>query len=103
MFYEKTITNAIRMLRSGGLFLFSSASTGREEHGTKKTDGWAAPLLMNIPLWEDYYKNLTKEDILSIDGFNMIFPDGIFEYNKESCDLFFYGIKNGNKMLKFNI
>lgn len=97
MFYEKSIANVIRMLKPGGAFIFTCASTGRPEHGTRRSDGsFAAPLLARISdEWSDYYKNLTEEDIRSIPGFNQAFPDGIFEYNSYPGDLYFFGVKGG--------
>ena len=99
MFYEQTVQNVVRMLKPGGLFIFTCASTGRPEHGTRRSDGSdAAPLLYDIsPEWSDYYKNLTEKDFEKIEGFNKTFPDGYFEYNPESKDLYFYGIKGGKK------
>jgi hypothetical protein len=47
--------------------------------------------------WADYYKNLTSEDIEKIKRIKTHFPDGVFEYNGESFDLYFYGIKGGIK------
>ena len=32
-YYKESIQNAIRMLKSGGLFMFTCATTGREVHG----------------------------------------------------------------------
>lgn len=94
MFYEKTILNAIRLLKQGGAFIFTCASTGRKEHGTINNEEWTAPLLKNISKeWASYYRNLTAEDIKIIDNFDNIFPDGIFEYNSRSSDLYFFGIK----------
>lgn len=97
MFYEDTIRNVIRMLKPGGAFIFTCASTGRPEHGTRKSDGsYAAPLLLQISEeWSDYYKNLTEDDIKSIRGFIESFPDGVFQYNSEVGDLYFFGIKGG--------
>ena len=37
-FYKESIQNAVRLLRSGGLFLFTCATTGRPVHGTKTQD-----------------------------------------------------------------
>ena len=97
MFYEKTIENIIRMLKPGGMFIFTCASTGRAEHGTRNSDGSdAAPLLIQISEeWSDYYKNLTEDDIRKVNNFNVTFPDGYFEYNPNSYDLYFYGVKGG--------
>ena len=102
IFYEKTIKNIIRMLKPGGLFLFTCATTGRPEHGTRRTTPQDSPFLHLISDdWADYYKNITEEDIINIDGFKYFFPDGIFEIGNENCDLYFYGIKHGNKYLKY--
>lgn len=96
MFYEQTIKNIIRMLKPDGFFIFTCASTGRPEHGTRRTDGGSAPLLESISEeWADYYKNLTEDDFRKIDGFEDTFPGGWFEYNPDSCDLYFFGIKGG--------
>lgn len=97
MFYESSIINIIRMLKPGGAFIFTCASTGREEHGTRKSDGsWAAPLLIEISEeWSDYYKNITEKDIIKIEGFKECFPDGIFEYSPIPGDLYFFGVKGG--------
>lgn len=105
MFYEETIKNIIRMLKPGGALIFTCASTGRDEHGTRKSDGsFAAPLLIQISeKWSDYYKNITENDIRSISGFNESFPDGIFEYNSDPGDLYFFGVKGGIGSLKNEI
>lgn len=105
MFYEKTITNIMRMLKPGGLFLFTCATTGRPEHGTRNSDYPMidAPFLIKMSEeWADYYKNLTEEDIRKILSFNLTFPDGCFELNNQTTigsDLYFYGIKGGAKYL----
>jgi len=106
MFYEETIQNIMRMLKPNGSFIFTCASTGRAEHGTIKSGGeWAAPLLREISEdWSNYYKNLTEEDIKKIENFKSNFPDGIFEYNSQECDLYFFGVKGGIKQnQKFEI
>ena len=106
MYYEKTIKNVIRMLKPGGLFVFTCASTNWPEHGTRKTSVSDAPLLMSYGDWGDYYKNLEEEDFKLIDGFNLNFPDGNFSKNRYEgvvafYDLCFYGIKNGEDYLKY--
>ena len=99
MFYEESVKNIIRMLKPGGAFLFTCASTGRPEHGTLRSDGGeAAPLLLAVSSeWSNYYKNLEKSDFLKITGFQEAFPDGIFEYNSYPGDLYFFGVKGGIK------
>ena len=104
MFYEQTITNVMRMLKPGGLFLFTCAAPGRPEHGTRRTGGFDAPLLLGISEdWADYYKNLTPNDIRKVSNFNQTFPDCYFEIKSTDIylpsDLYFYGIKGGEKYL----
>lgn len=88
-FYADTIKNAIRLLRTDGLFIFTCATTGRSEHGTSRTDGkYANPLA-----GEDYYKNLTEEDIRKEIDIDSLFSQYEFKVNKQSFDLYFWGIK----------
>ena len=85
-FYQKSIQNIIRMLKPGGAFIFTCASTGR----------LAAPVPAGLSAeLSDYYMNLTKEDIRQVKGFDEAFPDGIFEYNPTPGDLYFFGVKGG--------
>ena len=93
MHYNKTIKNIIRMLKPGGLFLFTCATTGRREHGTIRSSPADAPLLNNLPDWCDYYKNLTEKDIKDIISLENIFDKYEFSTNDHSHDLYFYGIK----------
>ncbi len=106
MFYEKTIINVMRMLKPGGLFLFTCAAPGRPEHGTRRCGEQNAPLLQQVSEeWADYYKNLTDDDIKVIPNFNETFPDCYFEIKNTNIeipsDLYFYGIKGGDK--NFNL
>ena len=72
MYYPQTIQNVMRMLKPGGLFLFTCAAPGRAEHGTRRTGAFDAPLLLKISEeWADYYKNLTPDDIYAIPNFEI--------------------------------
>jgi len=93
MYYNKTILNIIRMLKSNGLFLFTCASENRPEHGTRRTSQQDAPLLINYGDWFDYYKNLTEQDIRNCINIDSIFKEYNFETNNQSFDLYFCGIK----------
>lgn len=95
-FYEKTIKNIYRMLKSGGLLIFTCATTGRPEHGTRRTTPEDAPLLQNDIEWSDYYKNLTEQDIRNIFNVENNFSTFEFSTNEISYDLYFYGFKKGN-------
>jgi SAM-dependent methyltransferase len=91
MYYKESIKNIIRLLKPGGLFIFTCATTGRPEHGTINTSITDSPLLKGE--WSKYYKNLTEEDIRDIIIMENIFIDFKFSINKNHKDLFFYGIK----------
>lgn len=77
----------IKRLRPGGLFLFTCASEGRPEHGTKATSPQDSPFTTN------YYKNLTEADIRSINGFNEVWEWCWFE--QREADFRFFGFKKG--------
>jgi autotransporter strand-loop-strand O-heptosyltransferase len=108
MFYEETVKNIIRMLKPGGLFVFTCAAPGRPEHGTRRCGEECAPLLIQISEeWADYYKILDNHDFEKISNFKKTFPDGYFELNnlylEIPSDLYFYGIKGGEKYYINNI
>lgn len=103
-FWKETIFNIIRMLKSGGLFLFTCATTGRPIHGVAsenlimkdKDPNWKSlpNVLIKRDDWDnEYYKNLTEKDIRSIINLDGIFIDYYFEVEKEHSDLYFWGIK----------
>lgn len=94
MFYPQSLRNIVRMLKPGGLFAFTCASTGRAEHGTRRTDANASlttTLKGEDELWGDYYKNITSEDVMKEIDCDEIFENYAFFY--VPTDLYFYGIK----------
>ncbi len=102
MFYEESVKNIIRMLKNGGLFIFTCAAPDRPEHGTNRTSPWDAYLLeQKVKGWGDYYKNLNHLDFKQIPNFNETFPNGYFELKTANMmlasDLYFYGIKGESK------
>jgi len=101
-FYEETILNACRLLKSGGLLMFSCATIGRPEHGTTRTSP------KDSPFTTDYYKNLSEQDIRDIwkdvslwdadvkktSGIDSEFSEYNFQTRLEfPQDLYFWGIK----------
>lgn len=90
--YKDSILNMFRMLRSGGLMLFTCATTGRPEHGTSRSKPWQV-LSTRLPEAEDYYKNLTENDIKCILNIENSFIEYEFSVDEGHCDLFFWGIK----------
>ena len=100
-YYSLTMQNIYRMLKPGGLFIFTCATTGRPEHGTKKTTSYAAPLLPDNG-WSDYYRNLDESDIREVFNINQQFSKFKFEINNESKDLYFWGFKAGYSIKRNN-
>ncbi len=85
--WKETLANAGRLLKRGGLFAFTCATSGRPEHGTSRSEGWASPHT------NDYYMNLTEADVRSVPGFIETFSEFEFQVNERSRDLYFWGIK----------
>lgn len=90
-FYADSIKNIYRMLKKGGLFLFTCATTGRPEHGTSRSKPYQVlSTRLDLP---DYYKNLTENDIRQILNIEKSFIEFEFKVHEEHHDLFFWGIK----------
>jgi SAM-dependent methyltransferase len=94
-YYFMTINNLIRLLKPGGLLLFTCATTGRPEHGTRRSTIEDAPLLLNFGEWSDYYKNLDESDIRAVFKPEIVFSEFEFSTNSRTHDLYFWGIKAG--------
>lgn len=101
-FYKETIQNAVRMLKPNGLFLFTCATTGRPVHGTKTSDehdklkhkNWITMPNVSREDWDnEFYKNLTEEDIRESIDIDLHFSEYKFSVDISHCDLYFWGIK----------
>ena len=99
--YKESFLKIYDMLKKDGLFLFTCASTGRPEHGTRRTtphDSYGT--IGNISDMSDYYKNLTEKDLNEVLNLNNLFSVWDTYYCQVHKDLFFVGIKKGK--VKFN-
>jgi SAM-dependent methyltransferase len=90
-FWKETFANMVKLTKSGGLVLFTCATTGRPEHGTSRSDVGSSPLTVGNG-WE-YYKNLTEEDFAEAFDLDGMFKEKCFSVNTSSHDLYFWGIK----------
>ena len=97
--YKESFQKIVKMLKPGGLFFFTCASTGRAEHGTRRTsprDSYGT--IGNVQGWSDYYKNLTFQDLDSAINVKNTFSSYSSWYCPITKDLYFYGIKNGGSV-----
>jgi hypothetical protein len=69
------------------LVVFSCATTGRQEHGTTRTNP------ADSPFTNDYYKNLTEQDFREAFDIDSMFSKYQFSVNERPEDLYFWGLK----------
>jgi predicted O-methyltransferase YrrM len=94
--YALSFRKIYDMLRPGGLFFFTCASTGRAEHGTRRSHPHESfGTIGNLADMIDYYKNLTVVDFNEVVPLNSSFSLWNSYYNTDSKDLYFVGIKRG--------
>ena len=99
--YADSFRKIYAMLKPNGLFFFTCASTGRPEHGTRRTspnDSYGT--IGNLDDMSDYYKNLTEYDVNDISPLNELFSCWDTYYNARSCDLYLVGIKKDSTVTR---
>ena len=92
--YKASFSKIYTMLKPGGLFCFTCASTGRAEHGTRRTsynDSYGTR--GNLEDMQDYYRNLIDYDLNDVLNVNRCFSQWDSYYNSKSKDLYFVGVK----------
>ena len=95
--YARSWVKMYEMLKPGGLFCFTCASTGRPEHGTRRTSPRDSFGTRSKQVdMQDYYKNLTVQDLNSVLKLNEKFEAWDSYYERGHKDLFFIGIKRSN-------
>jgi len=93
-YLAKSLPNIYRMLKPGGLFVFTCATTGRPEHGTVLREPADSPLTVGMPELSHYYKNITEIDIRSMIDIDRAFSSYAFATDEVNHDLRFWGVKN---------
>lgn len=92
--YEQSFLKIYDLLKPEGLFVFTCASTGRPEHGTRRTSaGDSYGTIAKLPTFQDYYQNLTEVDLNKVLPLRTKFATWDTYYNNESQDLYFLGVK----------
>lgn len=92
-YWLETFLNMIRIIKPGGFIIFTCATKGRPEHGTTRTDKLSNP--GGISCGWDYYKNLSRNDFEEKIDLSMHFEIYEFFEVKNTCDLMFFGVKQG--------
>jgi SAM-dependent methyltransferase len=96
--WKESLQKIVQILRPGGLFLFSCATTGRPEHGTKKHEPVKSFATRGrLSKFMNHYHPLTFQDLYSAISLDKVFLNyGCFK-NTKSHDLYFWGIKAGGR------
>lgn len=94
--YTESFLKIYELLKPDGLLCFTCASTGRGEHGTRRTTPqYSYGSIGNLEEMLDYYKNLTVSDLNAVLDLDNLFSSWNSYYNSKSHDLYFVGIKKG--------
>ena len=96
MKYKESFKKIMKLLKPGGLFVFTCATTGRPEHGTLRTSPTESMTCRyeDVPEWANYYKNLTSEDVIeAIGGEDAMKQFSNYKFYTNVHDLYFWGIK----------
>ena len=86
--WDRVFLNMVRILGPGGLFIFTSAGTGRAAHGTIDSDQYSSPFTTS------YYKNLDVDQVVERIKLGSFFSTHGFEVNSTAGDLYFWGIRS---------
>ncbi|MHB8482356.1 MAG: methyltransferase domain-containing protein [Nitrospiria bacterium] len=93
-YWLETFMNMVRMLKPSGLCVFTCATIGRGEHGTRRRGAGAS---LSVGFYsEDYYVNLNKNDFLKRINLSNHFMVYKFFTNIYMRDLYFVGIKKSS-------
>jgi len=93
-YWVLTFNNMCRLVRPGGLVVFTCASRGRPEHGTRRTELRESPGTQAVGL--DYYRNLEEQDFRREIDLSALFREHAFWYMPTSFDLYFAGVRTGS-------
>ena len=94
--FKESIKNIYRMLKKDGIFAFTCASTGRPEHGTRRTskaDSYGT--IGGIEDMQDHYKNIDMNYLMEAIDLDENFSSWRCWFNYSTCDLYFVGVKRG--------
>ena len=82
-----SLRRMVELLRPGGLLLFTCATEGRPEHGTRAT---SPP---DSPFTPEFYRNVTSRDVWAAVDVDVVFSRYEFCGHAGTHDLRFWGLK----------
>ena len=85
-YFGKSLENIIWLLRSGGLFVFTCATTGRPIHGVRDVAPDDSPFTL------DFYKNRTEQDFKLHPSWDLV-ERSFFQNGRGLRDLYGWAIK----------
>ena len=89
--WKQILLNMIRITKHGGLIFLTFAGIGRNAHGTIDCHDWASKST------NDYYSNLSPNDLGKEIEFGRYFSRHSFEVNFNSNDTYFWGIRGNDE------
>lgn len=92
-YWLETFVNMLRLVREDGLVLFTCASIGYREHGTRRSAPESSPLTVAAG-WE-YYRNLRERDFTGKLDLGRWLSDWRFFVDDDSYCLYFVGLRRG--------
>lgn len=95
--WRQTLRAMVRLTRPGGLVIFTCATRGRVEHGTRRTSAADSPGTQ--ALGSDYYRNVDAQEVAVL-PLSSWFSSHTLHYAPRAADLYFCGVRAGpNKIL----
>lgn len=90
--WRETFAAMVRLTRPGGLVVFTCASRGRIEHGTRRTTASESPGTQ--ALGSDYYRNVLPIEVAAL-PLEAWFEESAMHFAPGPADLYFCGIRAG--------
>jgi len=94
-YWRESLAAIVRMLKPGGLFIFTCATGYRPRHGTRDASPESSPLTLKLPEMADHYRNLSEADVRDAIDVPGIFSWYEFRVERDNRDLYFWGVRHG--------
>lgn len=92
--FVRSLRNIVRLLKPGGLFVFTCATTGRPEHGLWPRPHDVVVAQSTVDWYPTYLHTLTPEDIQRAVPIHVYFDAHSFEIDTVAKDMHFWGVRN---------